>query len=84
MELHTLISDPAKAKDRFHELDAKIRAQHAKLEPIREARSKLTQKHQREMDAMNKRQATAAKGLFEMEQERAIIAKVVGNVGEPE
>jgi cell division protein FtsB len=84
MDIQTLLNDPEKAKARYHELNAQSEALHAKLDPIRAKRNKLVAKHAKEMAAINKEQAEAGEGLFAIEQERALIAKVVGNVGEPE
>lgn len=76
--------DRDKLKKRFHELTAKAAAIRAKSDPVRAARDKLVAKHAKEEAAANKKVKDVEEGLFEIEQERAMIARAVGNVGEPE
>lgn len=76
---------PEKMRKRFHELTAKSAAIRAKADPLREARDKVAARHAREIAGHNAKVQAAEKGLFEIEQERAMLAKALGGrMGEPE
>jgi uncharacterized protein (DUF3084 family) len=77
--------DPVKMRKRFHELKAKRDAQRAKADPIRAARDKVAVRHAKEIAKHNERVRAAEKGLFEIEQEMAVLVRAVGGkMGEPE
>jgi uncharacterized protein (DUF3084 family) len=76
---------PDKMRARFHALGKKREAIRAKADPIREKRDKLAQKHEREIAKANAEVKAAEKGLFDIEQERAMLARALkGQMGEPE
>lgn len=75
--------DREKLQARFHALTAKREAIRAKADPIREQRDKIIARHAKEAAEINKKVQAAEKGLFEIDQERAMIARALGNVGEP-
>lgn len=69
---------------RFWELQKRRDAKRKTADPIRAKRDKLSQKHAKEMAAANAEVRAAEKGLFEIEQEIAMLARALGNrVGEP-
>lgn len=77
--------DPDKMRARFHDLTAKAVAVRAKADPIRAKRDNMQVRHAKEAAKANTEVAKAEKGLFEIEQERAMIARALGGrVGEPE
>jgi uncharacterized coiled-coil DUF342 family protein len=77
--------DPDKMRARFHELGKKRETIRGKADPIREKRDKLAQKHEREIAKANAEVRAAEKGLFEIDTERAMLARALkGQMGEPE
>jgi hypothetical protein len=77
--------DPEKLRARFHELTRKANDQRAKSEPIRAERDKVAVRHAKEIEKHNAKVRAAEKGLYEIDQERALIARALGGrVGEPE
>ena len=77
--------DPDKLRKRFHSLTAKAMAIRAKSDPIRKKRDATSANHAKIIGEMNKKLRDAEDGLYEIEQERAMIARALGGrVGEPE
>lgn len=77
--------DPDKMRKRFRELTEKSERIRAKVDPLRSARDKAAQRHSREIEKHNAKVRTAEKGLFDIEQERAMLARALGGrTGEPE
>jgi uncharacterized coiled-coil DUF342 family protein len=77
--------NPNKLRKRFHELTAKRDAIRAKADPLREARDKAAANHAKEIADHNAKVRAAEKGLYDIDQERAMIARALGQrVGEPE
>lgn len=77
--------NPEKMKARFWELKAKRDAQRAKADPIRAARDKIVAKHTKELAGHDAKVKAAEKGLFEIEQEMAMLARALGGrMGESE
>lgn len=75
--------DPDQMRARFHQLTAKGQAIRDKAGPIRAARDKAVQRHAAEIDKHNKKVRAAEKGLYEIDQERAMLARALGGrVGE--
>jgi hypothetical protein len=72
-------------KKRFWELKAQQAKQRAKSGPVRAERDKLVAKHLKEVEAADKKVAAAEDGLFEIEQEMALLVRAVGGrMGDPE
>lgn len=72
-------------RKRFWELKALQEKQRAKADPVRAERDALAAKHRKEMEAANKKVAAAEDGLFDIEQEMAMLVRAVGGkMGEPE
>lgn len=77
--------DPEKMRRRFHELTTKAAAIRAKADPARADRDRLAAKHGKELETANRKVRTAEKGLFDIEQERAMLVRALGGrMGEPE
>jgi uncharacterized protein (DUF3084 family) len=77
--------DPDKMRKRFHELKAKRDAHRAKSDPIRAARDKVAARHTKEIAKQDEKVRVAEKGLYEIEQEMAMLVRAVGGqMGEPE
>lgn len=71
-------------RKRFHELQAMRDKQRAKADPIRAKRDELVAKQLKELEAEDKKVAAAEEGLFDIEQEMAMIVRAVGGkMGEP-
>ena len=76
--------DPDKLRKRFHSLTAKGAAIRAKSDPIRKKRDATIVNQAKTLDELNKKLRDAESGLYEIEQERAMIARALGGrVGEP-
>lgn len=70
---------------RFWELSKRRDDKRAKADPIRAKRDKLSEKHAKEMAAANAEVRAAEKGLYDIEQEIAMIGRALGGrVGVPE
>jgi predicted nucleic acid-binding Zn-ribbon protein len=67
-----------KLTKRFDEVEAKVAAIREKSGPLREKRDAHVQKARAREDEMNAEIAKAEKGLFELEQERAFLARGLG------
>lgn len=63
---------------RFWELSRRRDEKRAKADPIRAKRDKLAAKHAKEIAKANDEVRVAEKGLFEIEQEIAMIARALG------
>jgi hypothetical protein len=75
--------NPEKMRARFHDLTAKDAKIRAKADPLREARDKVAARHAKEIAVHNKKVRAAEEGLFDIEQERAMLARALGGrVGE--
>jgi uncharacterized protein (DUF3084 family) len=75
--------NPEKMRARFHDLTAKAAKIRAKADPLREARDEVAARHAKEIAAHNKKVRAAEDGLFDIEQERAMLARALGGrVGE--
>ena len=76
---------PETLRKRFHELTARAEKIRAKADPLRGKRDALLGKHGAEIDPLNAKIRKAEDGLFEIEQERAMIARALaGKVGAPD
>lgn len=69
---------PETLRARFHELTAQHDEIRAKSDPLRAKRDALSQKHALEEKALNDRIKEVEAGLFEIEQERAALARALG------
>lgn len=77
--------DPNKMRKRFHELGDKRDKIRAKADPLRTTRDKAARRHATEIAKHNDKVRSAEQGLFEIDQERAMIARALGGrLGEPE
>lgn len=65
---------------RYAELTAKANAIQAKAGPLRAARDKKVQAARKEEDALNAAIKKAEAGLFEIEQERAFLARGLSTI----
>lgn len=63
---------------RFWELKRRRDEKREKADPIRARRDKLSIKHAKEIEKANAEVRTAEKGLFDIEQELAMIARALG------
>jgi predicted nucleic acid-binding Zn-ribbon protein len=70
--------DPKKLRARFAELTEKHDAIRAKADPLRERYDALVQGNRKAEDAAAKRVKNAEDGLYEIEMERAAIARALG------
>jgi hypothetical protein len=70
--------DPETMRARFHDLTAQAVKIRARADPLRDARDTLIKRHANEIDSHNKKVRAAEKGLFEIEQERAMLARALG------
>jgi uncharacterized coiled-coil DUF342 family protein len=78
---------PENMRKRFHELGKKRAAILAKTMPLREKRDKILQKAEAEAKALADqfKKIEADEKLFELDQERAVIARALGGkTGKPE
>lgn len=69
---------PDKLRARFAELTRKYEAQDAKRAPIQQARDKYMETHGRKLADFDDRIRKANAGLYEIEMERAAIARALG------
>lgn len=77
---------PENMRKRFHELGKKRAAILAKTMPLREKRDKIVQKAEAEAKALADqfKKIEADEGLFDLDQERAVIARALGGkTGKP-
>jgi hypothetical protein len=74
---------PEKLRKRFHELTARMEKARSISGPIRTRRDALAAKHAAEVGKLNAKIREAEDGLYELEMERAMIARALKNVGEP-
>lgn len=65
---------------RFDELNTQVEAIKAVTEPLRAKRDEIVQAHDREANALNAEIKAAEEGLFELEMERAALARAVGTI----
>jgi len=68
-------------RKRFQDLAAKREKILAAATPLRESRDAKIQKHTKEVETANKAIQTAEKGLYDIDQERAMIARALGHKG---
>jgi hypothetical protein len=72
-------------KKRFWELTAQRDKHRAKSDPVRAERDKLVAKQLKELEEADKKVASAEEGLYEIEQEMALLVRAVGGrMGDPE
>jgi len=69
---------PDKLRARFAELTEKVEAIQAKRNPVRAKRDDLVAKQIRELSAADAAVRKAEAGLFDLDQERALIARALG------
>lgn len=69
---------PETLNKRFAELSKKRDAILAKSTPVRETRDALVAKHNEKREAHDEELMKAEKGLYEIDQERAMIARALG------
>lgn len=75
--------NPDKLRKRFHDLTAQAAKIRAKSDPIRAKRDKAQKDYMESIGKQNEALKKAEDGLFEIEQERAMIARALGGrVGE--
>lgn len=75
---------PAEQRARFAELTAAAAAIRAKVDPLREHRDAVVNKAREDEQVLNDEIREAEAGLFEIEQERAMIVRALGGkTGEP-
>jgi vacuolar-type H+-ATPase subunit D/Vma8 len=70
--------DPKKLRKRFAELTEKHDAIRAKSDPLRAKYDTLVQDNRKAEDEAAKRVSNAERGLYEIEMERATIARALG------
>jgi hypothetical protein len=76
---------PETMKKRFWELKDQRDKLRAKADPIRAERDELSVKHAKEIAKANAKVAVAEKGLYDIEQEMAMLVRAIGGrMGEPE
>jgi hypothetical protein len=63
---------------RFAELEAKKAEIHAKADPIRAQRDEMVKAHEAARAVLDAQLAEAQKGLGEIDDERGLLAKVLG------
>jgi hypothetical protein len=76
---------PDEMRARFWELKARADAQREKAAPLREERDKLVAEQMKELAKHDAKVAKAEDGLFDMDQEMAVLVRAVGGrMGSPE
>lgn len=70
--------DPDTMRRRFHELGAKREQILAVSTPLRDARDAFSAEVDAKLAAMKAEIAKAESGLFDLEQERAVISRALG------
>jgi len=63
---------------RFWELSKRRDSIREKADPVRAKRDKLAQKHQKEIEKANAEVKAVEKGLFDIDQEIAMISRALG------
>lgn len=75
---------PTEMRARFAELTAQAAAIRETVDPLREHRDAVVNKAREDEQLLNDEIRTAEAGLFEIEQERAMIVRALGGkTGEP-